>query len=38
MIFATCLAVMGIKRFYGQPVTWNAAALITGLSFAALRS
>src|ERR1700688_4176050 len=36
MIFATCLAVMGIKRFYGQPVTWNAAALITGLSFAAL--
>src|SRR3984957_3439225 len=36
MIFATCLAVMGIKRFYGQPVTWNAAALTTGLSFAAL--
>ena len=36
MIFATCLAVMGIKRFYGQPVKWRATALITGLSFAAL--
>ena len=36
MIFATCLAAMGIKRFYGRPVTWRATALITGLSFAAL--
>src|SRR5260370_23398046 len=36
MIFAACLAAMGIKRFYGQPVSWRAAALITGLSFAGL--
>jgi diguanylate cyclase (GGDEF)-like protein len=36
MIFATCLAAMGIKRFYGRPVSWRATALITGLSFAAL--
>jgi len=36
MIFATCLAAMGIKRFYGRPVTWRATALITGLCFAAI--
>jgi diguanylate cyclase (GGDEF)-like protein len=36
MIFATCLAVMGIKRFYGRPVSWRATALMTGLCFAAL--
>jgi diguanylate cyclase (GGDEF)-like protein len=36
MIFAACLAAMGIKRFYGQQVTWRATALITGLSFAGL--
>ena len=36
MIFAACLAAMGIKRFYGQPVSWRAAALITGLSCAGL--
>ena len=36
LIFAACLAAMGIKRFYGRPVTWRATALITGLSFAAL--
>ena len=35
MIFAACLAAMGIKRFYGQPVSWRTTALITGLSFAA---
>ena len=34
MIFAACLAAMGIKRFYGRPVSWRATALITGLSFA----
>src|SRR6266478_5510027 len=36
MIFAACLGAMGIKRFYGQPVSWRAAALITGISFASL--
>jgi hypothetical protein len=36
MIFAACLAAMGIKRFYGQQVTWRGTALITGLSFAGL--
>jgi diguanylate cyclase (GGDEF)-like protein len=36
LIFAACLAAMGIKRFYDQPVSWRAAALITGLSFAGL--
>jgi len=36
LIFAACLAAMGIKRFYDQQVTWRGTALITGLSFAAL--
>ena len=36
MIFAACLAAMGIRRFYGQPVSWRGSALITGLSFAGL--
>jgi diguanylate cyclase (GGDEF)-like protein len=36
LIFAACLAAMGIKRFYDQPVSWRAAALISGLSFASL--
>jgi diguanylate cyclase (GGDEF)-like protein len=36
MIFAACLAEMGIKRFYGRKVTWRGTALITGLSFAGL--
>ena len=36
LVFAGCLAAMGIKRFYGQPVTWRGTTLITGLSFAGL--
>lgn len=36
MIFAACLGAMGIKRFYGQPVSWRGTALITGLTFATL--
>ena len=36
LIFAACLAAMGVKRFYGQPVTWRGTALITGLSCAGL--
>jgi diguanylate cyclase (GGDEF)-like protein len=30
LIFAACLAAMGIKRFYDQPTSWRATALITG--------
>jgi diguanylate cyclase (GGDEF)-like protein len=36
LIFAACLAAMGIKRFYGEPVSWRGTALISGLSFAGL--
>jgi diguanylate cyclase (GGDEF)-like protein len=36
VVFATCLASMGIKRFYDRPVTWRGTALITGLTMAAL--
>jgi diguanylate cyclase (GGDEF)-like protein len=36
VIFAACLAAMGIKRFYDQPVSWRAAALISGLTFAGM--
>jgi diguanylate cyclase (GGDEF)-like protein len=36
LIFAACLAAMGVKRFYGREVTWRGTALITGLSCAAL--
>jgi diguanylate cyclase (GGDEF)-like protein len=36
LIFAACLARMGIKRFYDQPVSWRTTALITGGSFAGL--
>src|SRR4051794_15957468 len=36
LVFATCVAAMGIKRFYGRPVNWRATLLITGLSFVGL--
>jgi diguanylate cyclase (GGDEF)-like protein len=36
LIFAACLAAMGIKRFYDRPVSWRATFLITGLSFAGI--
>jgi diguanylate cyclase (GGDEF)-like protein len=36
LIFAACLAAMGIKRFYDRPVSWRATALITGSSFAGI--
>ncbi len=36
VIFSTCLAAMGIKRFYDQPVTWRGTALITGLTSAGM--
>jgi diguanylate cyclase (GGDEF)-like protein len=36
LIFAGCLAAMGVKRFYGQQVSWRGTALISGLSCAGL--
>src|SRR5271168_1725978 len=36
LVFAACLAAMGIKRFYSQPVSWRTTVAITGLSFAGM--
>lgn len=36
MIFALCLAAMGIQKFFDKPVSWRATWLTTGLSFAGL--
>jgi len=36
LIFAACLAMMGIQRFYDRQVTWRSTAAITGLSFVGL--
>jgi diguanylate cyclase (GGDEF)-like protein len=36
LIFAACLAAMGIRRFYDQPTSWRDTALTTGLSLAGL--
>jgi diguanylate cyclase (GGDEF)-like protein len=36
LIFAACLASMGIARFYDRGAHWRVTALITGLSFAGL--
>lgn len=36
LIFAACLATLGIRRFYDQPVLWRGSALITGSSAAAM--
>ena len=36
VVFASCLAAMGIKRFYDLPVTWRGTALITGLTSAGM--
>jgi diguanylate cyclase (GGDEF)-like protein len=36
ILFAICLAEMGIRRFYGRPVSWRSTALITGATLAAL--
>jgi diguanylate cyclase (GGDEF)-like protein len=35
-IFASCLAAMGIRRFYDQPVSWHQTCLITAISTAML--
>jgi diguanylate cyclase (GGDEF)-like protein len=36
LVFAACLAAMGIKRFYGEPISWRTCMAITGLSFAGM--
>jgi diguanylate cyclase (GGDEF)-like protein len=36
VIFACCVGVMGIKRFYGKPVSWLPAIVITGASVVGL--
>lgn len=36
LVLAVCLASMGIRRFYGAPVSWRFTALIVGLNFAGL--
>jgi diguanylate cyclase (GGDEF)-like protein len=35
-VFATCLAVMGIRQFYGEPALWRQTAAITALTLAGL--
>jgi diguanylate cyclase (GGDEF)-like protein len=36
VVFATCLAAMGIRRFYDEPVLWREAAALTALTFVGL--
>jgi diguanylate cyclase (GGDEF)-like protein len=36
LVLAICLAAMGIKRFYDQPLAWRGTALITGSSLAGM--
>ena len=36
MIFALCLAAMGIQKFFDRPVAWRGTWLILGLSFAGM--
>ena len=36
VVFATCLTVMGVRRFYGEPVLWRQTAVLTTLTFAGL--
>src|SRR6185312_7661845 len=36
MVFAACLAAMGIERFYDRSVSWHSALLITAATFAGL--
>jgi diguanylate cyclase (GGDEF)-like protein len=36
LIFAACLAALGIRRFYDHPLSWRRTVLTTGLSFAGL--
>jgi diguanylate cyclase (GGDEF)-like protein len=36
LLLACCFAVMGVKRFYGQPVSWRGPALLVGVTSAGL--
>src|SRR5512141_3257844 len=36
ILFALCLATMGVQRFYDRPVSWRVTALITGTTLAAM--
>ncbi|MDI1262131.1 MAG: GGDEF domain-containing protein, partial [bacterium] len=36
LVFAICLAAMGIRQFFNQPVSWLHTAGITGFAFAGL--
>ena len=36
MVFAACLATMGIRKFFDRPVNWRDTLVITGLTFAGL--
>jgi diguanylate cyclase (GGDEF)-like protein len=36
LVLAICFAAMGIRRFYGEPVSWRSTALIVGINFAGL--
>ncbi|MDP3077553.1 GGDEF domain-containing protein [Bradyrhizobium sp.] len=36
LILASCLAAMGVRRFYDRPVGWRQTALITGLGSAGM--
>jgi diguanylate cyclase (GGDEF)-like protein len=36
VVFASCLTVMGIRRFYGEPVLWRQTAALTALTFTGL--
>jgi diguanylate cyclase (GGDEF)-like protein len=36
LVFAACVAAMGIRRFYDRPVSWRQSFLITGVTCATL--
>ena len=36
LVFALCLAAMGIQKFFDRPVAWRDTSLTTGLTFAGL--
>ena len=36
LIFALCIATMGIRRFFDRPVSWRGTFLVTGLGFAGI--
>ena len=36
LIFALCIATLGIRRFFDRPVSWRGTFLVTGLGFAGI--